>query len=165
MAPDAMIFISECWVLNQHFHSPLSLSSRDFSFSLLFFFLQCQDGGGIGWGDHFLPHKFLMLSNLHKTAPAHWQRTQGTQRGSPFSSKGGRTKYKRQGKYYTNINKRLEPQRLWYLRGPWNQPLLDTEAWLYKSQCGWDDGNQAIRYMADGSVNSGDHFGDQFNSA
>ena len=26
----------------------------------------------------------------------HWQRIPGTQKGSPFSSKGGRTKYKRQ---------------------------------------------------------------------
>ena len=28
MGQDAMIFISECWVLSQLFHSPLSLSSR-----------------------------------------------------------------------------------------------------------------------------------------
>ena len=30
MGPDAMIFVFECWVLSQLFHSPLSLSSRDF---------------------------------------------------------------------------------------------------------------------------------------
>ena len=31
MRPDAMILVSECWVLSQLFHSPLSLSSRGFS--------------------------------------------------------------------------------------------------------------------------------------
>ena len=35
-----------------------------------------------------------MLSNFHKTTSEHWRRTPGTQKGSPFSSKGGRTKYK-----------------------------------------------------------------------
>ena len=28
MGPDAIILVSECWALSQHFHSPLSLSSR-----------------------------------------------------------------------------------------------------------------------------------------
>ena len=37
-----------------------------------------------------------MLSNFHKTTSERWKRTPGTQKGSPFSSKGGRTKYKRQ---------------------------------------------------------------------
>ena len=37
-----------------------------------------------------------MLSNFHKTTSECWQRTPGTQKGSPFSSKGGRTKYKGQ---------------------------------------------------------------------
>jgi len=37
-----------------------------------------------------------MLSNFHKTTTEHWQKTPGTQKGSPFSSKGGRAKYKRQ---------------------------------------------------------------------
>ena len=37
-----------------------------------------------------------VLSNFHKTTSEHWQRTSGSQKGSPFSSKGGRTKYKRQ---------------------------------------------------------------------
>ena len=37
-----------------------------------------------------------MLGNFHKTTSENWQRTPGTQKGSPFSSKGGRTKYKRQ---------------------------------------------------------------------
>ena len=35
-----------------------------------------------------------MLSNFHKTTSGCWQRTPGTQKGSPFSLKGGRTKYK-----------------------------------------------------------------------
>ena len=39
-----------------------------------------------------------MLSNFHKTASEHWRRTPGTQKGSRFSLKGGRTKYKRQKK-------------------------------------------------------------------
>ena len=37
-----------------------------------------------------------MLSNFHKTTSEHLQSTPGNQKGSPFSSKGGRTKYKRQ---------------------------------------------------------------------
>ena len=37
-----------------------------------------------------------MLSNFHKTTSDCWWRTLGTQQGSPFSSKWGRTKYKRQ---------------------------------------------------------------------
>ena len=35
------------------------------------------------------------LSKFHRTASEPWWRTPGTQKGSPFSSKGGRTKYKR----------------------------------------------------------------------
>ena len=55
-----------------------------------------QDGRGIGWGDHFLHQKFIkMLSNFYKTTSEHWWSTPGTQKGSPFSSKGGRTKHKR----------------------------------------------------------------------
>ena len=61
---------------------------------------QSQDGGGIGQEDHFLPQKIhqkiiWMLSNFHKTISKCWQRIPGTQKGSPFSSKGGRTKHKR----------------------------------------------------------------------
>ena len=37
-----------------------------------------------------------MLSSFHKTISEHWQRTLGTQKGSPLSLKGGRTKCKRQ---------------------------------------------------------------------
>ena len=36
------------------------------------------------------------MSNFHKTTSECWQRTPGTQKGCPFSSKGGRTKYERQ---------------------------------------------------------------------
>ena len=42
-----------------------------------------------------------MLSNFHKTISEHWPRTPGTQKGSPFSLKGGRTKYERQKKRET----------------------------------------------------------------
>ena len=35
-----------------------------------------------------------MLSKFHKTSSDCWQRTSGTQKGSPLSLKGGRTKYK-----------------------------------------------------------------------
>ena len=35
-----------------------------------------------------------MLSNFHKTTSECWWRTPGTQKGSPFSSKGGRTNIK-----------------------------------------------------------------------
>ena len=59
-----------------------------------------KDGGGIGWEDHFLPHKFLKKnistpSKLHKTTSVGWQRTSGNQKSRPFSSKTGREKYKR----------------------------------------------------------------------
>ena len=37
-----------------------------------------------------------MLSNFHKITSECWRRTPGTQKGSPFSFKEGRTKYKRQ---------------------------------------------------------------------
>ena len=37
-----------------------------------------------------------MLRNFHKTTSEPWWRTPHTQKGSPFSSKGGRTNYKRQ---------------------------------------------------------------------
>ena len=37
-----------------------------------------------------------MLSNFPKTTSEHWRKTPGTQKGSPFSSKGDRTKYKSQ---------------------------------------------------------------------
>ena len=43
----------------------------------------------------------LTLSKFHKTISECWQRTPGTQKCSPFSSKGGRTKYKRQDKRET----------------------------------------------------------------
>ena len=36
-----------------------------------------------------------MLRNFHKTTSECWQRKPGTQKGSPFSLKGGRTKYKK----------------------------------------------------------------------
>ena len=36
-----------------------------------------------------------MLSKSHKTTSERWQRTPDTQKGSPLSWKGGRTKYKR----------------------------------------------------------------------
>ena len=39
--------------------------------------------------------KIWMLSKLHKTTSKRWQKTSGTQKSSPLSSKGGRTKYKR----------------------------------------------------------------------
>ena len=37
-----------------------------------------------------------MLRKFHKTTSECWQKTPDIQKGSPFSSKGGRTKYKRQ---------------------------------------------------------------------
>ena len=37
-----------------------------------------------------------MLSNFYRTTSQCWWRTPGIQKGSPFSLKGGRTKYKRQ---------------------------------------------------------------------
>ena len=39
-----------------------------------------------------------MLSKFHKTTSECWQRTSGTQKGSPLSSKGGRTKDKKRDK-------------------------------------------------------------------
>ena len=40
-----------------------------------------------------------MLSSFHKTASECWRRTPETQKGSPFSSKGGRTNYRRRKSY------------------------------------------------------------------
>jgi hypothetical protein len=37
-----------------------------------------------------------MLSKFQKTISECWQRTSGTQKGSPLSLKGGGTKYKRE---------------------------------------------------------------------
>jgi len=37
-----------------------------------------------------------MLRKFHKTTSECWQRTSGTQKGSPLSLKVGRTKYKRE---------------------------------------------------------------------
>ena len=37
-----------------------------------------------------------MLSNFNKTTCECWRKTPSTQKGSPCSTKGGRTKYKRQ---------------------------------------------------------------------
>ena len=48
----------------------------------------------------------LKLSNFHKTTSEHRWRTPGTQKSNPISSKGGRTKYKRQKK-----KKRKEKKR------------------------------------------------------
>ena len=36
-----------------------------------------------------------MLSNFHKTTSEYWRRTPGTQKCTPLSLKGGRTKYRR----------------------------------------------------------------------
>ena len=53
---------------------------------------------GIGWKDLFLPttlwKEHLSRSKFHRTTSECWQRTSGTQKGSPLSLKGGRTKYK-----------------------------------------------------------------------
>ena len=50
-----------------------------------------------------------MLSNFPKTTSEHWRRTQGTQKGSPFSSKGGRAKYKTQ-KYRQELGMETHPE-------------------------------------------------------
>ena len=81
-----------------------------------------------------------MLNNFHKTTSGHWRRTPGTQKGSPFSLKGGRKKYKRRetkelgtethsGKgvmkeKFPNTRKPSHQQvcgEFWYLRGQHNQ--------------------------------------------
>ena len=50
-----------------------------------------------------------MLSNFPKTTSEHWRRTPGTQKGSPFSSKGGRAKYKTQ-KYRQELGMETHPE-------------------------------------------------------
>ena len=55
-----------------------------------------------------------MLSNFHKTTSECWQRTPGTQKGSPISSKGGRIKYKR-----WKQRQKIEGSR----------PILGRESW------------------------------------
>ena len=46
-----------------------------------------QDGGGVGQGEHFLPHKFIKRafkpSKFHKTTSECRQRTSGTQKSNP----------------------------------------------------------------------------------
>ena len=47
-----------------------------------------QDGGGVGRGEHFLPHKFIkrafkLSSKFHKTTSECRQRTSGTQKSDP----------------------------------------------------------------------------------
>ena len=68
----------------------------------------CQEGAVLRWqmnrkGRPLSPPQIhwkdiWTLSKLHKTTSERWQRTSGTQTGSPFSLKGGRTKYKRETK-------------------------------------------------------------------
>jgi len=53
-----------------------------------------------------------MLSNFHKTTSEHWWRTPGTEKGSPFTLKGDRTKYKRQ-KRETKQQETLSLAGLW----------------------------------------------------
>ena len=59
------------------------------------------NGRGMGWGDHFIPHKFIKRSferwaNTSKQLVNAGREHQAPRKGSPFSSKGGRTKDKRQ---------------------------------------------------------------------
>ena len=70
-----------------------------------------------------------MLSNFHKITSEHWQRTPGTQKGSPFSSKGGRTKYNRQrvtdgDLSWEGVVKKFshsrKPSHRWVCGGFWN---------------------------------------------
>ena len=51
-----------------------------------------------------------MLSNYHNTTSEHWQRTPGTQKGSPFSSKGGRTKYKKRKRETKELGMETQPR-------------------------------------------------------
>ena len=62
-----------------------------------------QDGGGVGRGEHFLPHKFIkrafkLSSKFHKTTSECRQRTSGTQKSDPTLRKEVGKKYKRQKK-------------------------------------------------------------------
>ena len=50
-----------------------------------------------------------MLSKFHKTTFECRQRTSGTQKSSPLSSKGGRKKYKRQKKETKEVGTELRP--------------------------------------------------------
>ena len=50
-----------------------------------------------------------MLSKFHKTTSECQQRTSGTQKSSPLSSKGGRKKYKRQKKKAKEVGTELGP--------------------------------------------------------
>ena len=61
-----------------------------------------------------------MLRNFHKTTSGHWQRISGTQKGSPFSPKGGRTKYKRK------IRDKREGQRPGLRRELWRRRSFQT---------------------------------------
>ena len=98
-----------------------------------------QGGRRIGPGDHFLPHKFIkrsicMLSSFHKTTSECWRWMPGTQKGSPFSSKKVRAKYKRQkerqelgtethpakGVMKEKFPNSRRPSHSWVFGGVWN---------------------------------------------
>ena len=70
MGPDAMIFIFECWVLSQIFHSPLSLSSR----GSLVLFTFCNKGGVV-WGYWYFSWQPLQHSCLENPMGRAWQAT------------------------------------------------------------------------------------------
>ena len=53
----------------------------------------------------------LTLSKFHKTISECWQRTPGTQKSNPLSSKGGRKKYKRQKKETKEGGTELRPRK------------------------------------------------------
>ena len=82
-----------------------------------------------------------MLSNVHKTTSEHWWRTPGTQKGNTFSSKGGRTKYKRQkGKRVRDGDLSWEgvvKEKFWHSRKP-SHRWVCGEFWNLRRQHNWE---------------------------
>ena len=64
--------------------------------------LRSQDGGGVGRGEHFLPHKFIKRAFKHRVNSTKQLLNAAEDirhpEKQPNSSKGGRKKYKRQKK-------------------------------------------------------------------
>ena len=81
------------------------------------------------------------LSNFHKTTSEHWWRTPGTQRGNTFSSKGGRTKYKRQKcKRVRDGDLSWEgvvKEKFWHSRKP-SHRWVCGEFWNLRRQHNWE---------------------------
>ena len=83
-----------------------------------------------------------MLSNFHKITSEHWQRTPGTQKGSPISSKGARTKKKKKTEtkdvgMETHPREGVVKEKFPHNRKPSNRGVCG-ELWNLREQHNWE---------------------------